>query len=173
MSNDPVSPSIDGNVRMLQIIHIALTVGVLFFLAIVVLVVRKGEIFGKEPWSVTSLLTLAATLFGAAAIVAHLVIPGLVVSAQRKALAQTAKSEPKDFESMLMLYATQKIMGSAIIEGAAFFNVVAYFIEGTAASLLLALLLLAILAGRIPSRDGMQRWIDAQLAQLREERHLG
>jgi hypothetical protein len=170
---EPQKQSINGNLRALQIIHGALAGGVLFFLAIVVLVLREGEFLGKQPWSVTSLITMAAIVFGVAAIVAHIVVPGLMVAAQRKAMAKTAKTEQGDFDGILALYSTQKIVAAALLEGAAFFNAIAYFLEGTAIPLLLVLLLVAFILNRIPSRDGMTRWIDAQLAQLREERHLG
>jgi len=173
MSRNQELDPIDAGVRTLQIIHVALATGVLFFLAITVLVLREGELLGKQPWAVTLLITLVAVLFGAAAIVAHMVLPGLIVSSQRKALARTPRTGAEDFESMVMLYQTQKIIGSTFLEGAAFFNVIAYLLEGTALPLILTLLLLVLLVSRIPSRDGMRRWIDAQLAQLREERHLG
>jgi hypothetical protein len=170
---DPKKPSFDDNVRTLQIIHGALAAGVSFFLAIVVLMIRKGEILGKQPWSVTPMITMVAILFAVAAIVAHVVIPSLLVTSQRKAMAKTAKTEQGDFDGMVALYTTQKIVAAALLEGAAFFNTIAYFLEGTAIPLLLALLLVVLILNRIPSRDGMTRWIDAQLAQLREERHLG
>jgi hypothetical protein len=170
---DQKCDSIDGLVRTLQIIHGALVGGVVFFLAIVVLVQRDGEFLGKQPWSVTPMMTMTAIVFGVAAIVAHIVVPGLIVTSQRKAMAKTAKTEQGDFDGMLALYSTQKIVGAALLEGAAFFNTIAYFLEGTAIPLLLVLLLAALILNRIPSRDGMNRWIEAQLAQLREERHMG
>lgn len=173
MSMDSKNPLFDGNLRALQIIHGALAAGVLFFLGIVVLVLREGEFLGKQPWSVTPLITLVAIVFGVAAIVAHIAVPGLLVASQRKAMAKTAKTEQGDFDGILALYSTQKIVGAALLEGAAFFNTIAYFLEGTAIPLLLALLLVVLILNRIPSRDGMTRWVNAQLVQLREERHLG
>jgi hypothetical protein len=172
MSTDPQADPIDGNVRTLQIIHIALAMGVASFLVIAVVVMRRGAFFGKDPWSVTSPLTLVAIVFAAMAIAAHALVPNLVVTARRKELARAKKAETADFEGIVALYTTQKIIGAALLEGAAFFNTIAYFLEGTALPLLFALLLLGILLSRIPSRDGMTMWIEGQLAQLREERHL-
>lgn len=173
MSTDPPGHSIDGNVRTLQIIHLALAMGVSFFLVIAVVVLRQGSFFGANPWSVTSPMTLVALLFGASAIVGHLLFPNLVVAARRKDLARSEATEEADFGAMVMLYTTQKIVGSALLEGAAFFNVIVYFLDGTALPLLFALLLLGVLISRIPTRDGMTMWVDHQVAQLREERHLG
>jgi hypothetical protein len=176
MSTDQDRDPIDQAVFLLRIIHVVMSLGILMFLVVAVLVMRHGEVFGKDPWSVTTPMTMIAVIFAAMAIVAHVVVPNLAVNAQRRALARGTKAGdagPSDAEALMALFTNQVIIGTAIIEGAALLNTVVYFLEGAAVPLLLAVLLLGILLSRIPSRDAMTTWLGEQVLQLQEERQIG
>ena len=175
MSTDEDRDPIDQAVFLLRIIHVVMSLGILMFLVVAVLVMRHGEVLGKDPWSVTTPMTMIAVISAAMAIVAHVVVPNLAVNAQRRALARGTKADdtPSDAEALMALFTTQVIIGTAIIEGAALLNTVVYFLEGTAVPLLLAVLLLGILLSRIPSRDAMTTWLGEQVLQLQEERQIG
>lgn len=176
MSTNQERDPTEGILFSLRIIHLALAVGVAGFLVIAVGVMRKGIILGKDPWAVTNPMTLIALAFGIVTIIAHVFIPKLIVNARRVEIARSKPGDDRvesDAEGMTAIYMTQMIIGSALIEGAAFFNTIVYSLEGTVLPLLLAVLLLGILISRIPTRSSMTAWLEAHLVRLREERHLG
>lgn len=176
---DPIAPTL----RSVQIITIALALGVATFLALVALVLRSGRLFTPDPWAITGPLSAAGLALAVLALAGSLVIPGLMAEAQRRALARgegpgqlkrrSGAERPTDAEALLASYTTQRIVGAALLEGAAFFNGIAFMLEGKAPALVAALALLGALLARFPTRAAVDAWLDRQAAQLDQERRSG
>ena len=71
---------------------------------------------------------------------------------------------------LAQLYQTQLIVGAALLEGAAFFAGIAFMLERDPIAAGMALVLLAVLAARFPTRDRIEAWLEQQLGLLQEER---
>ena len=179
-SSDRNGDPVGTVVRTLQIIHIALAMGVGVFLAMSVLVLRSGKLFAPDPWTLgaSTPLSLIAVLFAVVLLIAHIAVPRAMTQTQRRALARGQSTieggvgQSSEPAFLLALYQTQMIVGSALVEGAAFFATIVYFVEGKAIPLILAAGLLALLLSRIPTRSGTEAWLDRQQSLLSEERHL-
>jgi hypothetical protein len=111
------------------------------------------------------------------------VVPNLAVTNWRKQLARGAAPKVKggpteakqiypagDTGSLAQLYQTQLIVGAAMLEGAAFFAGIAFMLERNPIAAAVALVLLAVLAARFPTRDRVAGWLDRQLELIKEER---
>ena len=175
---------LDPMIRTAQIITLALALGVSTFLAIAVLVLRRGRVFGANPWDPTSLLTALALVFAAVALVLHVVVQGVVVNGQRRALARGEwpegmgagpKGPPRSAErsALMAIYQTGHIVGSALLEGAAFFASIVYFLEGKAVAALAVLVLVSIILLKFPTRPRVEDWVERQAALLDQERQGG
>ncbi len=70
--------------------------------------------------------------------------------------------EPGSAEAWWALYQTRCILGAAPLEGAAFFQLIAYYLEGLPLYLGLAGGLLVLLLLRFPTRHGVESWVTAQ-----------
>jgi len=166
----------------MQIIVGALASGVLLFLGVALLITRQaGGPPADEP-----LLTYLSVALAAGSIVAALVVPGILIRRQRNAiLAGKAKFQigsiggaplpeaDRTLGPFVASYQTARILRSAILEGAAFFCLLAYLIERrtpalVAAGVLVLVLLRACfknqdwwLASRLDMSAIMVRWIIA------------
>ena len=60
--------------------------------------------------------------------------------------------------------------GSVLLEGGAFFAVIASMLERNPIALVTAIVLLAHLVARFPTADRVNDWLDRQLGLLQEER---
>jgi hypothetical protein len=158
-------PKFDGSIRTMQIIAGALISGVLIFMG-VVLVVTQGNIGGIPN---ARLMTMIAGGFGFLMIVNHFVIPRIVSGAQLKQLAISGilqQEEQVRVERMCAVYQTQLIIGMALLEGAAFFNLIAMMIEKSAVSLGVVSLLLGLMVVKFPTRIKVSWWIQERLREL-------
>ncbi len=69
-----LGPKFDSQLRVMQIIAVALMMGVLSFCG-VVLVITQGEVFGQQG---PTLITTIAAVFAGIMVVAHLVVPSII-----------------------------------------------------------------------------------------------
>jgi len=155
-----------------QIIMASLVGGCVFFLAVVLSIRLRG---GAAPAGPGPLLAYVAVGFAVMALVARAVVPTVLVRAglRRLAARQTEASDPAGAVAALWrLFSTRTIVCGAILEGAAFFALVAYLVEGAAIALAVALLLIAALALHFPTRSGTARWIQRQRESLEQERQF-
>lgn len=139
--------------RLLQIITIAMTVGVVAFCGFVVFV------FGalQKP-AEGNLLSLVAVGVAVVAFVTHLILPELVVG-------QSLKATNGDVSSLCGLYLLKTIVASALLEGAAFFNLVALMIEHHWWSLVIVGGLVLWMASQIPNVVRIGHWVEAKQAE--------
>lgn len=130
-----------------KIIAGSLVFGVLAF-ATVAVVLRRGE-----PADPNQFVSLIGAGFAFISVIARQVIVGFLGG-------QTVSQGPKDTAATLALYQTRMIVGLAILEGAAFFNIVSYLLEGHWWSLAVVAGLLAWMIASFPTRARLRHWID-------------
>ncbi len=200
MSNMTDPDALRPLVRTCQIIIGALIAGVFFFLLITLFIthvmmppaapvggmaVGAGAIPAPGGGSLPlPLISLIAVAFGIMNLAMSFVVPKLVVDQGRRkvalagpdAVTQSDPSGPKQLYpagytgKLAALYQTQLIIGAALLEGAAFFAVIAYLLERSPIALLTALVLLGVMFTRFPTGDRVNNWLDQQLSLLQEER---
>ena len=155
----------EAAVRGMQIIAAALMAGVLVFLGIV-LVTTQGDVFGTHTPEVVAILGVG---FGVLATVNHIVIPKIIAGSQLKQIVSSGFSE-LDAESksdrLFGVYRGQLIVALAMLEGAAFFNLIALMVERNVVSLGVTFLLLGLMVFRFPSRDKVLFWVQDKLRKL-------
>lgn len=152
-----------ASIRTMQIIAAALMMGVLVFLG-VVLVVTSGRIDGHP-----GMMTMIAAGFAFLMLVNHFVIPPIISKAQLKQAIETGihqKPEDERTQEYCGIYQTQLIAGFALLEGAAFFNLVAMMLEHCVASIVVVTLLLLLMAAKFPTRDKVSFWVQDKLREL-------
>lgn len=149
MSEQPVN--LDQAVRTLQIITAAMVMGVVLFAVVAVVVI--GALSDLPDGVIISTIAAGWTVvaFGL-----HLIVPSLI------AKQQLGSVEP---QQLPRLYLTKNIIGLAILEGAAMFNVIAVVLEHNAWSLALTGGLLFWMLAMFPTRTRVEQWVETQLMQ--------
>ncbi len=72
----------------------------------------------------------------------------------------------------MSVFVTRTIVGSALLEGGALANLIAYMLEGQWFSLVLGIVLALGIAAGVPTRDGVESWVERQLRRLDEIRSM-
>ena len=154
-------------VRSLQIVVFAMMAGVVAF-SIVALLMGK-------PADGTPLLTYVAAGATAAAIVTRLVVPRIYISHAVERLAAptdlAARGEGPTEQQLANVFSTATILGVALLEGAAFFNLVAYLLEAQLLSLLIVGMLLLAMGLHFPLLGSVTAWVrqrEREIADLRQ-----
>lgn len=165
----------------LRVIVAALALGPTIFLAIV-LAIGPMAVAGQ------TLITWIALAFAAVAVVLRFVVPQFAVRAacgricRRETtinnLAQmpvmaTLIQQVGDAGQLVAVFYTRTILAAALIEGAAFFLIIAYLIEGSPWALGAAIAMIVAIALHIPMTGYTAGWIADQLRQIEDERALG
>lgn len=175
-TSDDVQDPFAGQVRVLQIIVGAITLGPLVFLGVVFSIPPKPEAAADK-----TLLTYLACGLAAAAVVARLLIPPLVAIRFRRQIAAGTWPPPgqaanlhaaplDDAGKLCALYTIRTIIAIAILEGAAFFLVTAYQIERNLLALGIAGVLIVTIALHLPTRARVAAWVEGQLQRLNDDR---
>jgi hypothetical protein len=169
-----------AKVRIQKIIVAALGMGCIAFLAIALVVASQ-----KQPMA-QPMLSYIALAFLATGIVPWIIMPGMIVSQGRKKIFQEQiqpysqiisnnPEEKKEKEtqiaiSLLGLYQTKKIIACALLEGPAFFLIIAYMLEGSYLALVAAIVLIVMIFLQMPFTGIVNNWIENQLQLTFEER---
>ncbi len=158
------------------IITFALVTGVAMFAVIVIAVVRSKQVFEGDPWALEGTLTPIALLFAASMIPMSLLIPNLIAKQQfqgMKGATLAAGGESAGFEGwgraaaeLLPIFTTTHIIRMALLEGAAFFCLIAFMIEGKALALLAAAILLILMIAAYPTQSRVRNWLEEARNQL-------
>ncbi|MCO6047012.1 hypothetical protein NG895_24195 [Aeoliella sp. ICT_H6.2] len=146
MSNEP-DDSLIVQVRTMQIIVFAMATGCVMF-AIIALV-----IVDPQPPNGPPMISWIAAAMGLVGLIAGTIVPRLL-----------AVSQPATGAG----YQTLLIVGLALYEGAAFFNLVAFLVEGQMFSLAVAVVLIAAIVMALPTVGRVQDWIDARQRRAEE-----
>ncbi len=170
-------------VRTLQIIVGALVAGCLTFAGVVI--AQSGAFPAKDE---PLMITYVGFIFAAMALVAHIVVPGIIVAQGRRKIARGTWSLPQqaatqaklkafieqagDAGKLWMLFNVKTIVAAATLEGATFFMLVAVMLEGSPLALAAAMALVLGVALQFPTRTRVIHWIDAQLQRLEQEKQF-
>ncbi|MFL5243194.1 MAG: hypothetical protein ACJ8FY_13900 [Gemmataceae bacterium] len=167
-------PELDSTIRprvfTLRIIIGALLSGVAIMAVMAIFLRQSGN---RPPPPPVPIMTYLALGFGAVLLVMHRFILKLVESNARKRITGVPSEsggpviEPLD---LLGIYQSSRIIAAALLEGPAFFCLIAYLVEGHWLSLAAAGILWIGLLLLFPSVDGVARWIMEQQETIQQER---
>jgi hypothetical protein len=173
---------IGKSVLVMQIIVAALAAGVVTF-AVVVLVLRSQQ-EANAPQDNSLLLSYIGILVSASAIAAWMIIPRLLVSRTRQAISEGKTPMLDDYhepaltegaqqiQPLVAMHQTRLIVGCALLEGAAFLNLLAYMLEGQLMNLVAAGLLVLIIVTQIPTFGRLTSWIEDDLSAIDRTRSM-
>ncbi len=158
-----------ATLRAMRIVIVVLLVGVSLMLVVAFTVIRAGRWFAPEPWRLT--LPLGTMALGTAVVAAVLsfILPGLQASSLIRKMDRPSTYDgsegpyqrPETETGRLLEIARESmIVGVGLLEGAAFFNAIAYLLEGGAIPLITCLLLVGLIASKYPTRFGLENWVD-------------
>jgi hypothetical protein len=159
--NDFLTPRI----RVMQIIAFSLVLGPAIMLAVVV-AIRAGR--NAAPPPPTPLVSYVLLGFAAMMIMPFAIVPNMAAAGARQRLIQGRVLNDDDIHAILCnVYQTRMIIGSAMLEGAAMAQFIAYLVEGRMVSLVVGGLLLAGLVLQFPTRGRVETWIERQLERTK------
>ena len=181
---------IGPQVLSLQIVVTALTIGPLFFMAIVLFIVQPGQGPAADGDSLP-ITTYVALGFAVVAIVLRMIVPRIIESVARKRIADgtwqgqlptAGQQRAQDAElaeqlgdagKLLGVLMTRTIVAGALLEGSAFFALIAYLIEQSPLILAVAIVLIIGVAFNFRTRSSATHWIEDQLAAVEQVRQFG
>ncbi len=180
-SNENLAHKLRPNVLTLRIILGALATGVLVFAAIALVLRAGGGMPARgDGFDLLSVMAMGWTPLG---LIASRVVPMLIVRNARAKIAagtylpghQGASSPSASSESdvLIGLYQSNAIIAAALLEGSAFYCLVAYLLEGNPISLGLGFGLALVILLMMPSSQRMADWIEQQLRWIAEEKATG
>lgn len=153
-------------IRNFRLILLALLVGVAVFALVVFLI---SNISWAEP-EFFSIILFGFTLI---LIVQAFVLPKFLAKGGIQQLVPPSGKELSEQElqdtmpkKMLGVWFTSNIVRMAILESAAFINLVFAWLEGSGWHLVVALIVLGLMITQLPSKDRVLGWIEDRLAQL-------
>jgi hypothetical protein len=160
--------------RVTRIIISALVIGVVVC-GVVFVAMRQQQ---NQPAAADPFITYIALGFAAFQVMLQAVVPGLMTTGLRRQIAAGKwppanpgrPVPPDDLGKLCGLFQTRLIVGAALVEGAAFFLLIAYFLEGSELALAGAGVMLALLLVRFPTRPGLESWLSDQHELLRQDR---
>lgn len=161
--------------RTSQIIHGALTMGVLTFGAVVL---TTGG--GRNPPPAGPIpLSWILGAVAASVLMMSYIFPGFVATALRKAIARGKSGGlppglplegVKDSDRLAFAFQTSRIIGWAMAEGAAFLSLVNYMVTRDVIGLALAGISVVAMLSRFVTRDRLDAWVSDQQRLLEDER---
>jgi hypothetical protein len=156
--------------RIMQVIGGSLIAGILLFL-----VVAYGT--AKPNPDASDTISLAAAAAGFLSVGVSFVVSKLLadqsIAARSRVDDQALSSHRQEGDVgpvafLAGVYQTSFIVGAAVLEGAAFFNLVTYFTGGQLYSIAVAVMLAVGIALRIPTRRRVETWVADKLREHRE-----
>jgi hypothetical protein len=172
MLTDPQREHIKMAARTMQIIAGALAAGVVIFLAIVLFLTSQRAVGPAGD----SFLTYIAAAYSLAAIMAWAIVPSVIGGRMRQSIVDRNASqwtmklanaaELGDALPLTSVYQTRLIVGCALLEGAAFFCLVAYLLEQQPMGLIIAGVLLLLLLSQVPTVPRLESWVEGELATI-------
>ncbi len=152
----------------MRIVHVALCMGVVMATAILASVRLAGN---QPPPPPTPLISYVALSFAVLALLLSFVVPKVMAAGWVREFASGKQpvppvTEPGNLAGWLGMYQIYSLIGMALLEGAAFFQLIAYFIEGQPWSLGIGLGLLVVMLTRFPTQSGIERWVTAQREKI-------
>jgi hypothetical protein len=163
----------------MQIIAGAMVLGVSVFLVIALVLRGAGNMLQPPD---TSLISYVALAFGIMILVPYCLVPNIVAKAAirqsaryRNAGGAESTAGPSNTEpsELCAVFQTRLIISAALLEGVAFFALIAYIAEGQQLSLIQAIVFLGGLLLQFPTRSKVERWIEKQQEMIQQEQWAG
>ncbi len=151
-------------VRTMQIICGALMMGVLMF-AGVAMFLRLGP--NAQPPAAQPVIAYLAAGMAAIIFVARLVVVPIATQMGIKQLAAMIPLEELTKLDFYGVYQMRMIVGCALLEGAAFFNLISFILDGQLWTLGIVGGLLAIMATAFPTLERVDNWAEEKLRMLK------
>jgi hypothetical protein len=164
------SEELTPRIRAMQIVAGALVLGALIFLGVVIAIRLAGQ--APRPPK-TPMLSYVGIVFTVMVLVPLALVPDRVIAAGRKQIARGERDASTASDETLRLanlYQNCMIIRLALLEGAAFFQIIIFHLEGQQLSLILALILVVGMVLLFPTRARVESWIEKQQEKLEEER---
>jgi hypothetical protein len=172
---------IGKHVRTMQIIVLALAFGAFLFMIVATVVPPEAQPAGEEREPLISYIAIPFTL---ATLAAWLVVPRIIAGKFRNSIAAgthvevapigpDATEEQRQVHPFIGTYTTKLIIACALLEGAAFFNIVSYFLERQPWNLLIALVLLLMILAHFPTSSRVTSWVEDELRAVDRIRSMG
>ncbi|MCX7426243.1 MAG: hypothetical protein NTW96_11565 [Planctomycetia bacterium] len=164
--------------RQLQIIVGALCAGCVLFMVIAIAnVVQRGAMANAADMPIISYVALA---MGASVVLARIVIVptitnrgcGEIARGQSGATDAPSDAAGGDLMPLVKLYTTKTIIGGAMFEGATFFLLISYLVEGQAVNLIAAMATIVAVALHFPTGSRMAAWIESKSDLIDEQRQF-
>jgi hypothetical protein len=173
MSQPDSDTALSPRLHIMRIIIFALVNGLVIFLGIAVFIRLNNPPQPANPN--LPVVTFMALGFAVMDLLIHAILPNLTTAAGRRRILQgngptDASRLADDRGQLCALYQTRMIIGAALLEGAAFFLLIAYLLEGQVICLATAVFFVALIASKFPTRAGVENWIEKQSYLLQEER---
>lgn len=156
----------------MQIIAGALIQGVVVFLVVVMFFLPV------PPNRLAVLNSYIALGFALVAMVMSLVVPNIIVASTKKSLVKGRPIDlPKQFGEvsnlgflapLAGLFQTKMIIAMALLEGAAFYNLISYMMERQPFTLAVVGMLLLALVMNFPTRRGLEKWLAQETKSIAE-----
>jgi hypothetical protein len=168
MSNGEKDALASRRVRSIQVIILALVLGIVALLAIAVFLRAGGGL--NRPVG-PPVLSYVAFVFAAVGLVSSAFVPELFVSISRRKLARAADAPSSlDEKALWQIYSSRAVIGGALAQGTAFLNLIAFMVEGNILCVALTLVALAFIALRFPSVEKATDWIEHQRQVIADQR---
>ncbi len=158
-----LSVDIAADVRGMQIVTLALAAGACT-LFLIMLVINAGAIDGEPDITSWIGLGMAGFMF-----VNHLVVPRAIVKSQLQKLNSKSLLTFTDEEKVAAALGPIRgghIIGCAMLEGAAFMNLIFYMTTSFIGNLMAAAVLIVFLLLKVPTLHGMQNKVTNQLREI-------
>lgn len=168
--------SVAGGVRVMQIIRLALVMGVVSFAGVVVFLKlsgggAKGPAIPNPLFPNFPLILLIAAFVGVTAVLASFVVPGVLEANGRKQVAAKNFSNEEETDlAFVQVAQTISIVRGALVEGVSFLLAISSLIEGHWWGLMWLVPLIALQLITIPTQANIEEWIRTQKEWMRMER---
>jgi hypothetical protein len=150
MNDDDRLPSEQVPFQTVQVIAIALIAGVLVFAGVAVL--NTWQKPAGDPF-----MSYFGIAFAVAAVPAGFVFQAVMIPNAMQQMRSMYADQP--IKLFYAEYQTRLILRNAVLEGAAFFNVIAYMLTALSWSLGVALALVAVMVATFPTRSKFDNWV--------------
>ena len=163
-----------------QLVVGGMLIGCVVFLLIVIAIGGSSRVADHLP-----VLTYGAAAIAAFLVLARAIVPRIVVAQARRRIRQgtwtsslgnvptvagQSRPEEGDAEKLGQVFLMRTILSAAFLEGAAVLLLVAYLVERSPLSAILATALIIALAAHFPTAARAAEWIQEQTRLLDEER---
>ena len=151
-----------------QVIAGSLIAGVAIF-ALVVTVIRSGQgpLFNSKV-GLDSPLVLVGLVVAVSAVMTNVLLPNLMFRTPPEQL-KAARTREERVEALRGMSQIKLIVRYAILEGAAFLNLILFMLEGSALNLGLAIVLLLLMMAHFPTTGRIEAYLETRLGELNSE----